>query len=80
MTPEAKRLREKLLGLSESDRMEVATDILASVGAQSEELSAAERERLWLAEAERRWREIVDGKAETRPAEDVLREARERLR
>ena len=39
----------------------------------------AEIEREWLEEAERRLARIEAGEAQTRPAEDVLREARSRL-
>lgn len=79
MTPEAKRLREQMLGLPESDRIEVATDLLASVGSDGGELSPGDWERLWSAEADRRWREIAAGSAETVPAADALRAARARL-
>jgi hypothetical protein len=41
-----------------------------------EPVSPEEWERLWLAEADRRWAEIVEGKVETIPLEEVLRRAR----
>ena len=37
-------------------------------------------ESLWVKEAERRLKEIREGKATCRPAEDVMRDAREKLR
>jgi hypothetical protein len=41
-----------------------------------EPVSPEEWERLWLAEADRRWAEIVEGRVETIPLEEVLRRAR----
>jgi putative addiction module component (TIGR02574 family) len=74
MTPDARRLKEQALALPEGDRLELATELLASVGPAGEDVTQAEWERLWLAEADRRWREIEEGRARTVAAEDVLRE------
>jgi len=39
-----------------------------------------EIEKAWTEEAERRWKEIEEGKVETIPGDQVLAEARRRLR
>jgi putative addiction module component (TIGR02574 family) len=78
MTPTAKRLREQALDLPERDRLELAAELLASVGPEGEEISQEEWDRLWLAEADRRWAEIKEGRVETIPLDEVLRRARSR--
>jgi hypothetical protein len=67
-------LESEALKLSPRDRARLAERLLESL----ESLTAEENERLWAEEAERRdarW----DSKA-ARPAADVLREARSRLK
>jgi putative addiction module component (TIGR02574 family) len=41
---------------------------------------SSEHEILWATEAERRFQDIVEGKAETIPADEVMRAARERFK
>ena len=45
-----------------------------------DELDEAECERLWAEEAERRYREYKAGNITSRPAKDVFRDARTKLR
>ena len=45
-----------------------------------DELDEAECERLWVEEAERRYREYKAGNITSRPAKDVIRDARSKLR
>ena len=47
---------------------------------ETEALSEAEVERLWVEEAERRNEQMEEGIVEGRSAEDVIRDARARLR
>ncbi|HUI43672.1 MAG TPA: addiction module protein [Terriglobia bacterium] len=68
-------LENEALKLERRERARLAEKLLSSL----EALSPAEAERLWADEALRRLEEIEQGKATSRPAEDVLREARSRL-
>lgn len=47
-----------------------------SLDEEDEHLSAVEWEALWLEEIQRRERELHEGKAKLRPAEEVLRDLR----
>jgi hypothetical protein len=69
-------LRDEALKLSPEARAQLAHALLLSL----DDLSEAEIEELWLDEAIRRDEEIDAGKVELRPADDVFRDARERLR
>ena len=71
-----KQIEKELLKLDARSRAKLAERLLHSL----DELSEAENELLWAQEAFRRHRELSGGKAKTRPAADVLREARARLR
>jgi putative addiction module component (TIGR02574 family) len=64
------------LRLSPEERAELASDLLQSL----DDLSEAEIERLWLEEAARREAEIDAGTVELIPGDQVLKEARERLK
>ena len=66
----------ELLRLPSSQRALLAEKLLASL----EEDSHHDVESLWLAEAEKRFQEIQTGVVQGRPAEEVLREARTRLK
>jgi hypothetical protein len=68
-------MREALM-LNAADRASMAHELLNSL----ESLSEAEVERLWLEEAERRRAEIDAGLVETIPADQVIAEARARLK
>jgi len=63
------------LGLSLSERAALAERLLASLDAPDE----AENERLWVEEAERRYAAYKAGQTTSRPAADVLRDARASL-
>lgn len=54
------------------DRARLAERLIASLDAQDN----SENERLWVEEAERRFREYKKGNITSRPAQDVLRDAR----
>lgn len=71
-----KELEKHLLKLDVKSRARLAEKLLQSL----DELSEEENERLWAAEALRRHRELSKSKSKSRPAEDVLREARIRLK
>ena len=68
-------LEAEALKLDPSSRARLAEKLLGSL----ETLSDAENERLWAAEALRRHQELERGTAKSRPADDVFREAHERL-
>jgi putative addiction module component (TIGR02574 family) len=68
-------LREALR-LNAADRASMAHELLNSL----ESLSEAEAEQLWIEEALRRSAEIDAGTANTIPADEVIAEARARLK
>ena len=68
-------MREALM-LSARDRASMAHELLSSL----ESLSEAEVEQLWAEEALRRSAEIDAGLVETIPADQVIAEARARLK
>ncbi|MCK5229455.1 MAG: addiction module protein [Desulfobulbaceae bacterium] len=62
--------------LPPTDRSVLIEHLIGSL----DELDEAECERLWLEEAERRFQEYKAGNITSRPAEDVFRDARAKLR
>ena len=68
-------LENAVLKLDSKSRARLAERLLKSL----ENLSDAENAQLWAEEAQRRDRELDIGEASSRPAEDVLRDARTRL-
>ena len=69
-------LTRAALGLSAAERASMAHELLNSL----ESLSEAEVEQLWVEEALRRSAEIDTGLVETSPADQVIAEARARLK
>ncbi len=69
-------LKKEAMKLSPEARAKLARALLASL----EDLSAAEIERLWVDEALRRDDEINAGQVSLRPRDEVLKDARSRLR
>lgn len=70
------KLKEEAMKLASEARAELAHALLVSI----EDLSAAEIERLWIDEAVRRNEEIDSGRVSLRSREEVLKDARVRLR
>ena len=73
---EFEELTTKAMALPAEHRAELAELLMQSL----EEQDAREIKSAWLAEIRRREQEIRAGAAVTRPADHVLREAREQLR
>jgi putative addiction module component len=73
---EFEELTTKAMALPAEHRAELAELLIQSL----EEQDAREIKSAWLAEIRRRDQEIRAGVAVTRPADQVLREAREQLR
>ena len=69
------QLTVELLGLPMQHRALLAEKLIASL----DDKAVPDTESLWIKEAERRFKEIQDGIAICRPAEDVLRNARKKL-
>ncbi len=69
-------LKNEAMKLAPEARARLAHALLASL----EDLSEAEIEQLWLDEAHRRDTEIDSGRVPLRPADEVLKGARSRLR
>lgn len=72
MSPELKKCEAQALKLDPKERAELAEHLIASLDA----LDDVENERLWLEEAEKRYQGYKKGTIQSRPAEDVLRDAR----
>jgi len=68
-------LEAEALHLPVEQRAQLAERLLASL----DEVGEAEAERLWADEAERRFQEYRQGKISSRPAADVMRDARRRI-
>mgnify|MGYP002069125361 FL=1 len=71
-----KQIERQLLKLDSRSRAKLAERLLHSL----DELSEAENEQLWAQEALRRHQELSSGNAKARPANEVIREARARLK
>ena len=69
-------LRAVALRLSPEERAELASELLLSL----DDLNEAEVERLWIEEAERRDAQIDAGTAKLIPGDEVIAEARSRLK
>ncbi|HIG92823.1 TPA: addiction module protein [Candidatus Woesearchaeota archaeon] len=65
-------LKAEILKLSPEARATLARELLASLDCMDED----ETEKLWLEEAERRDKDLDGGLAKSRPAGDVLKDAR----
>ena len=76
MTQTAEKLKGEVLGLSESDRAELAQLLIESLDAEVD----ADAEAAWDAEMARRLQRQEDGKSKSRPAEDVLAEIRNKYK
>ena len=76
MPATAKQLTEQALGLPESDRAELAHRLLLSL----EEIEEEGVTEAWEGEIAKRIERLKNGTAKGRPAEDVLRDLRARLR
>jgi hypothetical protein len=76
MASELEKLKDDLLGLPPDSRASLAFALIASLEEEIDE----DADRLWEEEIRRRHRDIKSGRATLKPADQVLVEARERLR
>ena len=76
MAEPVKKLEAEALKLAENERAELARVLLLSLGDSQEQ----EVEQAWAEEAERRYQELKTGAVEGLPSDDVLEEARSRLK
>jgi len=76
MSPELKECEAQILKLPIKDRALLAEHLIASLDAVDD----SENERLWLDEAERRYQQYKNGDVSARPATEVLRDARSRIK
>ena len=76
MASELEKLKDDLLGLPPNSRASLAFALIASLEEEIDE----DVDRLWEEEIRRRHRNIKRGRATQKPADQVLVEARERLR
>jgi putative addiction module component (TIGR02574 family) len=73
---ELEKLQADLLTLPANSRASLARALIESLDEATDENSGA----LWVDEIRRRDEELQSGRASARPVDDVLRDARERLR
>jgi putative addiction module component (TIGR02574 family) len=76
MSDPLRHLESEASKLPARDRARLAKHLIASLDPEPEEGA----EEAWAREIERRVEELRTGKVRTRPAEDVLREIRSKLR
>ena len=76
MSTDLKELEERAMQLSPQQRAELAEHLISSL----DSLDDAEYERLWVAEGARRYEEYRKGNISGRLAEDVFRDARDKIR
>jgi hypothetical protein len=69
-------IEKKLMKLDAHSRAKLASVLLSSL----DTLSEAENEKLWAEEAYKRHRDLVKGKAKSKSADHVLKNARIRLK
>jgi len=72
MTSEGNELLQKALALPESERAELAGNLIASLDATVDE----DADAAWQREIARRWEEVSSGKVATVPWDAVQRKAR----
>lgn len=75
MSTEFEKLKDDLLALPPQSRASLAQALIASLDEDLDE----DVDKLWAEEVRRRHQEIKNGTAVLRSADDVLRDARERL-
>ena len=76
MNVDLKKIEEEAFTLSSRERARLAMNLIKSLDNHDD----ADVEELWLQEAERRYREYREGKLQTRPADDVFRDAFSKVR
>ncbi len=76
MNVDLMRIEKEVFSLSSQDRARLAMNLIKSLDNHDD----ADVEELWLQEAERRYREYREGKLQTRPADDVFRDAFSKVR
>ena len=75
MDKDIRTITEEVLSLDAESRAYLIEELELSLAAEKDPYFEAQ-----LDEAERRWQSIVSGEAKTYPAEQVMREVRERIR
>jgi putative addiction module component (TIGR02574 family) len=76
MSPVVAELEERIRALDADHRAELIRALIAEIDGPPDR----DVERAWLQEAQRRHREILDGKVETVPGDQVFENLRARLR
>ena len=76
MGPDLKRCEASALKLPVADRAALAERLIESLDV----LDITENEQLWVEEADRRYQAYKKGRLSARPAADVIRDARARIK
>ncbi len=76
MSPQLMECEAQALKLPPTDRATLAERLIASL----DNLNEQQNEQLWIDEADRRYREYKSGNITARPAEEVLRDARDTIK
>ncbi len=80
MTTALTEVEEKIRSLSDAEKRQLLAQLIAELGDDVDEPADLEVEAEWLAEAERRRKELLEGKVQAIPAEQVFAEVRASLR
>lgn len=78
MSPTTQKVLKEALRLSESERASLAAELLGSLESHAPGQQRTEKE--WLIEVERRVRAYRDGQLTAKPAAEVFREIRRKLK
>ena len=76
MSTIVEELASRMLGLPASERAALAQKLLASL----EKTEESDVENLWVQEAEKRYKRICEGEVAGKPGEEVLSDARSKLK
>lgn len=76
MNVDIKKIEEEVFSLSSRERARLAMNLIQSLDNHDD----ADVEELWLQEAERRYQECLEGKLQTKSADDVFRDAFSKVR
>jgi len=80
MARQIEEIEKELFELSTEDRARVVRDLIASLDHDEQQLSPEEWESAWKAELLKRQQDLVTGKSNLMPGDEVFRQARKRLK
>jgi putative addiction module component (TIGR02574 family) len=79
MAKTVEELEKELLALPRDERARLAHELLLSLDEAEADLSPEEWEAAWAEEIQRRERDLREGRTRSLPADDVIRELKEKV-